>query len=452
MNLSWSLFISFLLFSCLIYSQENKQIQFKLLGQDDEVSFLSEKESKSVYEKLKWIDLKNNNSLSFGGSYRFQAESFINENFNHQGAQDNIWYLNRILLHALFKINQKFDAYIELSSSTAIGKTNVSPVDKDLLAVNQAFAAYHFNSNWSLLLGRENLGFGSRRLVDVREGPNVRRSFDLARIDYKNETTKLTTFFAIPVKNKEGAFDNDYVKSSETFSGVYLSKNFHKYINSDIYGFYQKDDDVTYAIGTADERRYTFGGRYFGSYKNVTFNNEAAYQLGLFGNNKINAYTLSLNAEYATKFIGDKTTIGLKTELISGDKNRNDNRLNTFDALYPRGAYFGRVARFGPSNLIDIHPYINTIYSKYYVEIDYDVFWRYSKNDGVYDAALFLQYPSTNTSAFIGHQIGTVTGCNFTNRLNIELETNIIIPGNFLKQNGATASLFHSVLTAEYKF
>tara|TARA_R110002050_G_scaffold67407_2_gene145888 strand:+ start:18922 stop:20280 length:1359 start_codon:yes stop_codon:yes gene_type:complete len=452
MKLFTTFFIFLLFFANAGYSQENKQIKFGLLGQDDEVSFLSEKENKSVYEQFKWIDLKNNNSLSFGGSYRFQTESFINEDFKRQGSQDNIWYLSRVLFHSLLKIGEKFNAFIELSSSTAIGKNNVSPVDKDELAINQTFVTYNFNSNWSIRVGRENLKFGSRRLVDIREGPNVRRSFDLARIDYKNEATQLTTFFSSPIKNKEAVFDNEYLNFSETFSGIYLTKKYRKTLKFDFYGFYQKDNDVTYAIGSANEKRYTLGTRYFGSYNNFNFNNEIAYQFGSFGNSIIKAYTLSLNGEFLNKLIADKTVFGLKTELISGDENPTDNRLNTFDALYPRGAYFGRVARFGPSNLIDIHPYINIYKSAYYIELDYDVFWRYSVTDGIYDAALILQYPTTNKSAFIGQQIGALVGCDFNSHVNIELETNLIIPGDFLKKNNLTASLFHTVLTAEYKF
>tara|TARA_R110000868_G_scaffold409765_2_gene695951 strand:- start:9510 stop:10793 length:1284 start_codon:yes stop_codon:yes gene_type:complete len=427
-------------------------MEFHLLSQDDDMSFLSKAKNKSIYESLKWIDLRNENSLSFGGGYRFQVESFLNENFVKQRNQDNIRYFNRVLLHSSLNLGDRFELYVELNSSTVIDKTDISPVDKDELSVNQAFIEYNFNELWSFLFGRENLKFGSRRLIDIREGPNVRRSFDLLRFDYKNDFTNVTTFFSIPVKPKPKLFDNEYLKFHELFTGIYATKKVSKTLNFDFYGFYQKDDDVTYSIGYANERRYSLGTRFFGTLNKFTFNNEAVYQFGKFGELGINAYTISLQGEYENNHIGDKTVFGLKTELISGDKSQKDTHLNTFDPLYPRGAYFGRVAKFGPANLIDIHPYININKSAWYIEIDYDIFWRYSINDGVYNAAIQIEYPSTNDDAFIGHQFGTLFGYNANNHLNMELETNLIIPGEFLKNSNLTSNLFHVVVTTEFKF
>ena len=133
-------------------------------------------------------------------------------------------------------------------------------------------------------------------------------------------------------------------------------------------------------------------------------------------------------------------------------KESNDNTLNTFDALYPRGAYFGRVSRFGPSNLIDIHLYINTQFKKLFIEFDYDVFWRYSVNDCVYNAALLLEYPNTNDERFIGQQLGTIISYTINKHINLEFEGNVIFPGAFLKQSNQGDTLYHFVLTTELKF
>ncbi|WP_308992422.1 porin [Mariniflexile litorale] len=434
------------------FSQDDKALEFHLLGQDDDGSFLSEQKHKSAYESFKWIDLGDENSLSFGGGYRFQIENFVNQDFSNQDNEDNIWYLNRFLLHSHLKLGNQFELYSELSSSTTINKKDLAPVDKDELSINQVFVKYHFNSHWSFLLGRENLKFGSRRLIDIREGPNVRRSFDLARLDYTTQNTQVTTFFSIPVQLQPKVFDNDFLNFNETFSGVYATKSFNKSLNIDLYGFYQKDNSVNYNSGLANERRYTLGTRYFGTINSFTFNNEMAYQFGQFGEQNIRAYTLSLQGEVAFNFLADKSVLGLKTEIISGDKNSNDTTLKTFDALYPRGAYFGKVAKFGPSNLIDVHPYINVKKGNCYVELDYDVFWRYSVSDGVYGASLLLDFPSTNNKAFIAQQIGTLLGYDINNHFNIEFETNIIFPGDFLKNSNLSATLFHAVITTEFKF
>lgn len=434
-------------FHCSTYGQE-----FSLLRQNDNLRSIDSLEDKSLYQKLKIVNISQNTTLSFGASRRFQVESFINGEFDDNGNQDNIWYLNRFLAHAHLKVGKSFELFTELGSSLVTNKDNISPVDKDELYLNQLFVKYKFTSNWDVAAGRHNIRLGSGRLVDIREGPNVRRQFDFAELNYQTNNFTAKTFFSIPVQPTVGVFDNDYLNFDETFSGIYTTTNISGATNLDAYMFYQKDDQAVYNSGIENERRVSFGTRYFGKYKKFTFNNEAVYQFGEFGNQGISAWTLSLNIERQTNISGKEFGIGIKAEVISGDRNAVDNKMNTFDALYPRGGYFGRVARFGPSNLIDVHPYLNTAFKKLKVEIDYAAFWRYSLEDGVYGAALTLDYPDLNNHRFIAHQIGVITGYELNKFINIELESNVIFPGAFLKDNNLNATLYHFVLTSEIKF
>jgi hypothetical protein len=431
---------------------QNTPIEFSLLRQYDNVDTLKHNQSKNTYEKFKYLKLSENAMVSFGGSWRFQYESFSNQQFQNIPEQDNLWYLNRVMLHAHLKVKDKFELFAELNSSFIGDKNNQSPVDKDELAVNQLFIKYKFDDRWSISIGRENLILGSNRLVDLREGPNVRRSFDLTQINYNSNTFSAKAFFAIPVEPKPYVFDNKFLEFDETFSALYTTTAFNEFNFLDAYVFYQKDDNVNYNNAQGNERRTSLGFRYFGNYKTLKFNNEAVYQFGSIENQSIRAWTLSMQLENRTKLGNQFYNIGVKSEIISGDKNQNDNTLNTFDALYPSGAYFGRVARFGPSNLIDVHPYINTQFKKLFIEFDYDVFWRHSVNDGVYNAALLLQYPNTNNQRFIGQQIGTIVGYKLNKHINLEFESNIIFPGSFLKESDLADNLYHFVLTTELKF
>lgn len=442
--------VAYIGISTFLIAQE-KDLEFSLLRQNDNIFSLNNIENKTLYQRLKQVKIADLTTLSFGGSVRFQYESFVNEQFEKISDQDNNWFLNRILLHAHLKINNHFEVFTELNNSLIIGKDEISPVDKDILAVNQLFVKYNFKNYWNINIGRNNLKLGSGRLVDVREGPNVRRSFDMVQINYNNNKFSAKGFFSTVVKPKIKVFDNDFLKFDETFSGLYTTTNFSQAANIDAYLFYQKDDNVTYNSGTANERRSTLGIRHFGTYKTLSYNNELVYQFGSFGKQNIVAWTFSFQLENKTTLFNKSFNIGVKTEIISGDKNSDDNKLSTFDALYPRGAYFGRVARFGPSNLIDIHPYLNVQLKKLYLEVDYDVFWRQSKNDGVYNAALLLEYPDTNNDRFIANQIGAILGYELNNHISIELESNIILPGDFLKKSNKNDNLFHLVFTTEIK-
>lgn len=432
--------------------QQENDYRFALLRQDDSVALQNGRKEMSWYRSLKHPYQSERNQLTLGGSWRGQAESFVNEEFSTEGPQDNIWYLNRFLVHAHLKLGDRFEAFAELGSSWGHGKNNPSPVDKDALYVNQLFVAYRLTSNIGLEVGRYNLRLGSGRLVDIREGPNVRRSFDLVRWWHHTKGFEVQTFFFIPVEPEPGTFDNGHGTFDETFSGLYATVHFADDNHLDAYVLYQKEDGATYQSGTDNERRMSLGIRHFGNHKGLTYNNEVVYQLGSFGDQDVSAWTLSLQVEGELALWGKAIGVGIKTEAMSGDTNGTDANLNTFDALYPRGAYFGRVARFGPSNLIDVHPYMNTSFNKLSLEVDYAAFWRYSLEDGVYGAAMTLDYPSLNNQRFIANQIGFIAGYGFNHAIAVELEGNVIFPGPFLQESNMGDILYHIVLTTEFKF
>nr|WP_298922969.1 alginate export family protein [uncultured Allomuricauda sp.] len=427
------------------------QFDFSLLRQNDEIS-ISPDDSKGFYKNLKLLQVGKHTTLSFGGSYRFQTESFINEQFSSKEDQNDVWFLNRFQLHSHLKVSDKFELFAELNSSLITSKEVLVPVDRDELSFNQLFTRYHFDKNWNVLLGRQNIRLGSGRLVDVREGPNVRLSFDMAQLEFQNEITKVTGFYAVPVQLEDAVFDNDVLNFDETLAALYWTQNWSASTNTDTYLLYKEEKDKTWDSGTADDHRLSIGLRHFGSWKKFTYNNEFVYQTGSFGNQNISAWTASFNIEHPFMLLGENATIGLKTEAISGDASNTDNTLNTFDGIYPRGAYFGRVARFGPSNLIDVHPYVNTQLGDFSLSLDYVAFCRFSSQDGVYSPPLILEYPSTNNERFIGHQVGTITGLEVNAFFNLELETNLIFPSNFLVNSGLDDTLFHTVITAEFKF
>ena len=178
-------FLLVLTMSLEAQEESQKELSFSLLRQFDEIDFSSGSKT-GFYKNLKEINLGNKGVLSFGGSYRTQAESFINEEFSSELEQSDIWFLNRFQLHSHLKFNNGFEFFAELNSSLIASKQNLAPVDRDELSINQLLVKYHFSDNWNLLVGRQNMRLGSGRLIDIREGPNVRLSFDMAQVTYAN--------------------------------------------------------------------------------------------------------------------------------------------------------------------------------------------------------------------------------------------------------------------------
>ncbi|MEO1053627.1 MAG: alginate export family protein [Bacteroidota bacterium] len=424
------------------------QYDFSLLRQDDKIE-IDSTDDKSFYSSIKQIPLSNPGSyLSFGGSYRGQYERFRNENFSDEDDPDNGWYLQRFLLHAHAQLGNNFSIFGEVGSSTISGKENLAPVDKDELYVNQLFVQFT-KDNVTFKVGRENLKIGSRRLVDPREGPNVRRSFDHASLFIALGESRFRAFAGKPMQPQFGIFDNDFLTDDESIWGLYGERLFNiSDFHLDAYYIGNFQEQAEYELGIEDETRHSLGARIWGTNGKWGFDNEAIIQFGTFGDTNILAWTASVNTWLD---VTEKHRLGIKSELISGD--REGGALNTFNPLYPRGAYFGRVARFGPANLIDIHPYWNFTKGKLFIEIDYDVFWRFTTDDAVYDPALNLVLGANANGGLIAHQIGTLFSYEFSPFAAIELETNYILTADFIDnsvQNGA--NLVHMVFTTQLRF
>lgn len=444
------LFFFFLFMTIHAFAQNNKRgYDFGLLRQYDDLSFAKALEKRGWYDHAKYLPLGQASYGSFGGSYRTQFEYFNHQDFISDNTDG--WWLNRFLLHTDWRLGRHWQFFGELVSSTVLSKADPSPVDRNELAINQAFIKYQKGA-WTMMVGRENLTYGSRRLIAPREGPNVRHSFDGARLLWKKDQLTLESFYFEPLDVSPFVFDNSSLAGNERIYGVYntfLSPS-EKH-NLDFYYLVQEQEAATYEIGTDQEKRHSLGMRYFGKWDNFSFDTEGLYQFGTFGSRDISAWTLSSKLNYAVSTTRGKVDFEFKSEIISGDRDPGDNTLNTFNALYPRGAYFGRVALFGPSNLIDVHPGVTYFFKKWFFHLDYLAIWRQSTADAIYGAGLTPSFPSINHDLFVGHQYGAVINCQLNVFMALELEANYVVPGAFLEHSNLYHHLLHAVFTAELK-
>ncbi|MCX6954094.1 MAG: alginate export family protein, partial [Verrucomicrobia bacterium] len=82
---------------------------------------------------------------------------------------------------------------------------------------------------------------------------------------------------------------------------------------------------------------------------------------------------------------------GLKADIASGDRDPARAELQTFNALFPRGAYFAESALIGPANFFDVHPSVELKpRNDVTLTADWDFLWRESARDGLYGPAVNL--------------------------------------------------------------
>jgi hypothetical protein len=434
---------------------------FKSLRFDENYSFLKTDTVKNDwYKTMKFIPLSSskNTYISFGGSVRYQYFYAKNENWG-DGPQDNDGYvLSRYLFHADFHVGKYFRTFIQTQSSLADGRVDPSPVDQNPLEVHQVFTDFNIINEGSkrltLRLGRQELTYGSQRLVAVRDGPNNRQSFDGIKVMASKDEILADFFYSRYVVAHDGIFDDDSNKDKQ-FWGSYLVIHKIPFINNiDVYYFGYERANAVFNDGAGKENRHSVGTRIWGKSENWRYDGETLFQFGDFASKDINAWTASLNLGYRFTTVKFNPEIGFKAEVISGDRNVGDNGLETFNPLFPRGGYFGLASVIGPSNLIDFHPSLNLELAKN-IEwgIDFDMFWRYSSNDGIYAPNVSLIYPGDTTkSKKIGGQLESEIVWQPNQYLYFRVEGTWFKAGEYIKASGTGKDIFFAGITMQLNF
>ena len=113
---------------------------------------------------------------------------------------------------------------------------------------------------------------------------------------------------------------------------------------------------MTFDAGSGREQRHSVGGRVWGRTDFWDYNYEMVFQWGRFSDGAIRAWTTASDTGFRIESAPLRPRIGLKADIASGDNDLADHTLGTFNALFPKGAYFSQADLLGPYNLMDLHP------------------------------------------------------------------------------------------------
>ena len=269
--------------------------------------------------------------------------------------------------------------------------------------------------------------------MSVREGPNVRRSFDGGRAWVAVAGWRADTFLVAPVETDPGVFD-DGREDGQWFWGVYLTGRVVEGLSLDVYYLGLRRPDAKFEQGSGREWRHTLGTRIWGKAGGWDHNTELAYQVGSFGPGSIRAWTAASDTGYTI----DRIRLGLKANVTSGDQDPTDPDLESFDPLFPRGSYFGEASLIGPINHMDLDPSV-TFHpiEEVSIQLDGDFFWRESLSDGLYRSSGSLQVSGAgNPARYVGTQTSITVEWKIDPCLSLTGAYAHFFAGSFLRQAG----------------
>lgn len=447
-----------LIFGIKIFSQDLPEP--KLMRFDEDYSFLKDS-TRTWYEKFKYIPLSENGNtyLSLGGEARLEFTDFNHEDWGRTDIGNNPFLLQRYSLHADLHLGSRVRVFGQIRSALEDGRNNgPRTIDEDQLSIQNLFLDVDVIKNdkekLTARIGRQELNYGSGRLISVREGPNVRLNFDGAKLMYSRDRFTSDVFVMADVILDKGVFDNKSTKKANLW-GIYNTFVLAPTHNLDVYYLGVSRSSTNFNDSTAKELRHSIGARLWKDEDVFLYNLEAVYQFGKIGNADISAWTASIDAGYRFENVKGTPTINLRNDYISGDSQKGDGKLQTFNPLYPKGGYFGFTPQIGPVNLIDIHPYATiNITDKMVFQADVVFNWRYSLNDGTYRPNGNLNLaPTTSKKSYIGTAIlGSLT-YSITNNLTWVTGFQYFDTGAFINEeipNSKDAYFFNTKLAFKF--
>jgi hypothetical protein len=439
--------------------------KYQLLREDEDWSFLKDpKLREDFWDPIKYIPLRRSADdwyMTVGGEAREVWEQIGNDNWGESPYWNG--YLNeRYMSYFDMRYGRHVRTFVELKSGlNSFRRGGPRPIDEKKLDFQVAFLEVGTSSGQysiHLRVGRQELEYGSGRLIDVREGPNVRLSFDGFMVKSKIDSWQTDGFAMRPNKDIPGFFDNS-PDHAVGFWGIYASRPIPRQSSLDLYYLGLDRKDAAFQRGTAQELRHSLGARV--SHPIATekpgwdFDDEALWQFGTFGSANIKAWTIATETGYRIPTILLKPRFSAKADISSGD-HPSTNSLGTFNPLFPKGNYFGVLATTGPGpiNFIDVHPHVETaLPHDVSLSVDWIVQWRESLADGVYAVPGFLIRAGNDSQArFVGHRPGTEVRWQANRHVWFQADYGIFDAGKFLKETQPGRNLNYWALWAGYKF
>lgn len=406
---------------------------------------------------LKYLKLDDTGAVhaTFGLELRARYEGFDNPLWGDDPDQGYLW------LRAMPYVDVQagpIRAFVQPIAGYTRGLSGrKGPADETGIDLLQGFAdlrlALPGSGSLTLRGGRALIGLGSERLVGLRYGPNIPQAFDGVRVIASRGRFRLDAFHVRPVQVGLGDFD-DRTSDTRRLDGVYATAALGGGANADLYWLGYRNHAARFGGATGAEARDTFGLRLFGKRGQLSWNWETMIQRGSFAGKRIRAWSQATETAVSFPHMRFQPRLRLRANIASGDRDPADGTLGTFNALFPKGRYFGELTPIGPRNIINLHPSIDVnLAHNVSLELSGAAFWRETTGDGIYDVPGQLIRPAGASKArHIGNQVELVASWQVNPLLSCSASLSLFGPGDFLRESGSARTIGMAGFETAFKF
>ncbi|MES2792991.1 MAG: alginate export family protein [Planctomycetota bacterium] len=437
---------------------------YKPLRYDEDYRYLADPAFRTdSWDQLKYIPLGDHEDwfMSFGGQIRPRSDNYNNSNFGTIPG-GNSYLLQRYLVHGDFHFGPNVRFFGQLLSGLETGRIGGPrpDIDRDVFDGHQAFVDVvqdlDDQSALTWRVGRQEMRYGSGRLIDVREGVNNRRSFDAARLLYKSGDWSVDAFFSKPALNKTDVFDDNW-NPKINFWGAYAVTPLAALPDghADLYYLGYENQQGVFEQGSGYEMRHSIGTHLWGRPTPWDYDIEAIWQFGRFGSGNIAAWAIASTTGYNFAELPFRPRVGLVADIASGDRNPNSSNLQTFNPMFPTGAYLNLSNPIGPANFMQVHPCVDLHFGENVMfKADWAFVWRESIHDGIYGPFVGppIRTGQLSDARYVGSSPSATVTWKATRHVTLVASYVHFFAGAFLKETPPGKDMDYATVWLDYTF
>jgi Alginate export len=299
--------------------------------------------------------------------------------------------------------------------------------------------------------GRQELLYGSERLISPLDWANTRRTFQGVKAFYQGDKLDVDAFWVQPVAVSPNGFDS--VDDKLNFTGVWATYRPQKGQTLDFYALNldrsgpssSTQDQVPGAANTLAPTHFnitTLGSRNAGDYcGRLTWDFEGMVQVGERGSQDLFAYASTTGVGYRLADAPWTPHLWLYYDYASGDQKADKGgHYDTFNQLFPFGHYyFGYIDDVGRQNIQDLNLDLNYFPTNWITgQIQFHQFWLAQPEDALYNAGgkILRQDPTGRAGRDVGQEIDLLWNFHMTTHQDILVGYSKLFAGEFIKKTG----------------
>jgi hypothetical protein len=300
--------------------------------------------------------------------------------------------------------------------------------------------------------GRQELLYGSQRLISPPDWSNIRRTFQGVKSYWQNEKWNVDAFWVQPVAADPDRFDS--VDSNRNFFGVWATYRPRKGATMDMYVL-----SLLQSAAPTNGDTNTFGGRLSGDIdQGFLYDFEAAVQSGTRGGRQIYAQMATGGIGYRFGDCPWTPHIWAYYDYASGDKDPTgrSGSYRTFNQLFAQAHnYFGYIDLVARQNIHDLNfqvsvtpvPWMNAL-------IQYHIFRLDSARDALYAArgVVLRSDPTGRSGNQVGSEIDFLLNMHLSTHTDLMIGLSEFYGGSFWKQTGSPENVATFYSQASIKF